>query len=321
MKIVRGVAPAALREVVDRPAITTLGVFDGLHLGHQAIVRTMVERARATGAVPTVVTFDPHPRQVLQPESAPPLLQTFPQKMDGLRQLGVGQVIVLTFDHALASLSAERFVEMILVEALASREVYLGAGFAFGYQRQGNIDRLLAWSEQYQFLAAEVPELQIRGHRVSSTLIRKLLQAGRVNLARRMLGRPYGMEGVVVRGEALGRRLLFPTANLAVENRVLPAEGVYITLTLVDGHWQRSVTNIGRRPTVSDETALRIETHLLDFDGDLYDQTLRLRFLHRLRGERKFSGIEALKAQIAQDRARAVRYFEAAAVQRHLRFR
>lgn len=321
MKIVRGLPPEELKGVVERPAITTLGVFDGLHLGHQAIVRMVVERAALTGMVPTVVTFDPHPRQVLKPETAPPLLQTFAQKMEGLRLLGVRQVVVLPFDATLAALSAERFVEQILVEALGATEVYLGKGFAFGHQRQGNIERLLAWSREMRFFAAEVPEVRVRGHRVSSTLIRRLLQGGRVNLARQMLGRPYGIEGLVVRGEGIGRRLLYPTANLAVQNRVLPSEGVYVTLCLVDGQWYRSVTNIGRRPTVSDQADLRIEAHLVDFDGDLYDQTLRLRFLHRLRGERKFAGIDELKAQISRDRARAVRYFEAGPVRRHLSFR
>ena len=316
MKIIRGIEPLEMR----RPAVSTLGVFDGLHLGHQEIVRTVVERAFLIEAVPTVVTFDPHPRQVLKPETAPPLLQTFHQKMEGLRLLGIQQVLVLEFNQELAIQPAEHFIEKILVEALESKEVYLGKGFAFGHERRGNIELLLQASQEFGFLAAEVPEVQLRGHRISSTMIRRLLKSGRVNLARRMLGRAYGIEGMVARGQGIGAKLLYPTANLAVQNRVLPADGVYVTLSLVDGVWHRSVTNIGKRPTVTDEGETRIEAHLIDFDRDIYDQQMRLRFLHRLRGEMKFAGLQELKAQIAADRARAIHYFGSGLIRRNLNF-
>src|SRR5262245_52703599 len=241
MEIIHGIENAEIR----RPTVLTLGVFDGLHLGHQEIVRTVVERALFIDAIPTLITFDPHPRQVLRPETAPPLLQTFNQKMEGLRLLGIQQVIVLEFNLMLAALSAEDFVRKYIVEALQAKEVYLGKGFAFGNQRRGNIELLQRLSQQYGFVAAEVPEVQLRGHRISSTMIRRLLKAGRVNLARRMLGRGYGIEGSVISGHGLGRKLLLPTANLEVQNRVLPVDGVYITLALVDGVWRRSITNIG----------------------------------------------------------------------------
>lgn len=316
MKIIRGTETGGL----GRPAVSTLGVFDGLHLGHQQIVRKVVERAAAIQAVPTVVTFDPHPRSVIRPETAPPLLQTFAQKMEGLRQLGVSQVLVVDFTPAVAELSAENFIDRFLVEALDSREVYLGEGFAFGHQRRGTIGLLREVSQRFGFLAAEVPEVQLRGYRISSTLIRQLLQAGQVNMARRMLGRPYGVEGLVTRGLGLGSRLLYPTANLAVDNRVIPAEGVYVTLSLVEGVWYRSVTNVGKRPTVSDDGISKIEAHLIDFDRDIYDQNVRLRFLHRLRGEKKFNGLDELKAQITRDRNLAIRYFERALIRRNLGF-
>jgi riboflavin kinase / FMN adenylyltransferase len=316
MKIFHGTEHADIR----RPTVVTLGVFDGLHLGHQAIVKTVVERAAQCGATPTLITFDPHPRQVLRPESAPPLLQTFNQKMEGLRLLGLQQVIVLRFTPELAALPAEMFVQQYLCDALQAREVYLGKGFAFGHQRRGNIELLLRLSQSLGFYAAEVPEVQLRHARISSTVVRQLLQAGRVNLARRMLGRPYGIEGVVTRGHGIGHQLLYPTANLAVENRVLPADGVYVTLTLIEGVWRRSVTNIGKRPTFGGELASKIETHLLDFAGDLYGQTIRVRMLHRLRGEKKFNGVEELKAQIGRDRERALRYFRGALVRRNLKF-
>jgi riboflavin kinase / FMN adenylyltransferase len=320
MKIIHGTAHNLAYTELQRPTVLTLGVFDGLHLGHQAIVRTVVERALLSGATPTLITFDPHPRQVLKPETAPPLLQTFNQKMEGLRLLGLQQVLVLDFTPELAALSAEEFTQRFICDALQAREVYLGKGFAFGHGRRGNIELLLRLSQQLGFYAAEVPEVQLRKHRISSTLVRRLLQGGKVNLARRMLGRPYGIEGQVTRGHGVGKQLLYPTANLEVHNRVLPLDGVYVTLTLVDGVWRRSVTNIGKRPTFGGGVESKVETHLIDFDSDLYEQTIRVRVLHRLRGEQKFSGIEELKAQIGRDRARAIRYFESELVRRNLSF-
>lgn len=316
MKVFHGLAHDELR----RPTVLTLGVFDGLHLGHQEIVRTVVERALLIDATPTLITFDPHPRQVLKPDTAPPLLQTFHQKMEGLKMLGIEQVAVLNFNHELAALSAEEFVGRFIVAALQAREVYLGKGFAFGHQRHGNIELLQALSRQMGFYAAEVGEVQVRGHRVSSTLVRRLLKAGRVNVARRMLGRPYGVEGTVARGHGIGKQLLYPTANLAIENRVLPADGVYVTLALVNEQWHRSVTNIGKRPTFGGEPESKVEAHLIDFDQDLYGQTIRVRVLHRLRGERKFASVDELRAQIARDRTRAIRYFNSALVSRNLNF-
>ncbi len=305
---------------IRRPTVLTLGVFDGLHLGHQEIVRTVVERALLTDATPSLITFDPHPRQVLKPETAPPLLQTFHQKMEGLKLLGMQQVIVLRFTHELSLLSAEEFVRRYVYGALQAREVYLGKGFAFGHNREGNIEVLRALSQKFGFRAEEVPEVRLRQHRISSTMIRRLLKAGRVNLARRMLGRPYGIEGEVTGGRGVGRDLLFPTANLEIQNRVLPADGVYVTLTLVDDVWYRSVTNIGKRPTLGGDPESRVETHLIDFDRELYGQTIRVRVLHRLRSERKFASIDELRAQISRDRERAIRYFNSAFVRRNLSF-
>lgn len=316
MEIFHGIENVDIR----RPTVLTLGVFDGLHLGHQAIIRTVVERSLLIDAVPTLITFDPHPRQVLKPETAPPLLQTFNQKAEGLASLGIQQIIVLEFNQDLATLSAEDFVEQFIVLGLQAREVYLGKGFAFGNQRRGNIELLQQLSRQFDFHADEVPEVRLRGHRISSTMVRMLLKSGRVNVARRMLGRPYGIEGVVMRGHGIGRQLLYPTANLDLQNRVLPADGVYVTLALVDGIWRRSVTNIGKRPTFGGELESKVETHLIDFDQDLYDQTIRVRVLHRLRGEKKFSGVDELRAQITRDRDRAVRYFNSNFARRNLSF-
>jgi riboflavin kinase / FMN adenylyltransferase len=294
---------------IARPTVLTLGVFDGLHLGHQLIMRTVVERARALQAVPTVLTFDPHPRAVLHPESAPPLLQTFDQKIEALSVLGIEQTIVVRFTREFAQVRAEEFLRDVVQERLHARAVYLGRGFAFGYQREGNIELLRRASAQLGFAADEVPEVRLRGQRISSSRIRALLARGQVNLARRMLGRPYGVEGRVVRGHERGRTIGFPTANLHPQNRVIPAGGVYVTATLIDGVWRRSVTNIGTRPTFDQDNQPSIETYVLDWTGDLYGDVVRVRFLRRLRAERKFADFTELQRQIAYDTARARAYF------------
>src|SRR5918911_5423882 len=253
---------------IARPTVLTLGVFDGLHLGHQLIMRTVGERAGAVRAVPTVLTFDPHPRAVLPPESAPPLLQTFDQKIEAFGVLGVEQTIVIRFTPEFARVRAEEFLRDVVHERLQAKEVYLGRGFAFGRGREGDINLLRRVSGELGFVADEVPEVRLRGQRISSSRIRELLAAGRVNLARRMLGRPYGVEGRVVRGAERGRVLGFPTANLRPQNRVIPRGGVYITATLIEGAWRRSVTNVGTRPTFEKDSAQSsVETYVMDWSG------------------------------------------------------
>lgn len=294
---------------IQKPTVLTLGVFDGLHLGHQRIMQTVVERAKTIGAVPTAITFDPHPRAVLHPESAPPMLQTLDQRLANLQVLGIEQAIVIPFTHEFAAQPAEGFLSEIIHDRLQAKEVYLGKGFAFGKDRGGNIELLRSMSEKLGFTADEIDEVQLRGLRISSSRIRKLLAEGRVNLARRMLGRPYGVEGVIIRGNRRGHTIGFPTANLKPHNRVIPRYGVYATATLIDGTWRRSITNIGVRPTFESDADPSIESYVFDFDGDLYGAVLRVRFLHRIRDERKFNGIDELKAQIEKDTRRARNYF------------
>ena len=254
---------------IARPTVLTLGVFDGLHLGHQLVMRTVVEQARAVGAIPTVITFDPHPRAVLHPQSAPPLLQTFDQKIEALAVLGIEQSIVVRFTPEFAHVRAEEFLRDVVHERLQAREVYLGRGFAFGYEREGNIELLRRVSGRLGFHADEVAEVRLRGKRISSSRIRELLSEGRVNLARRMLGRPYGVEGRVVRGAERGRTLGFPTTNLEAYNRVIPRSGVYITATLIDDSWRRSLTNVGTRPPFEEAGATSIETFVMNCHGEL----------------------------------------------------
>jgi riboflavin kinase/FMN adenylyltransferase len=305
MKIFHGTENANIL----RPTVLTLGVFDGLHLGHQKIMQTVVERAEAVSASPTAITFDPHPRAVLHPESAPPLLQTLDQRLANFEVLGIEQAIVIPFDRAFAAQPAEDFLRDIVHDRLHAKEVYLGKGFAFGKDRGGNIDLLRKMSDGLGFFADEVPEVRLRGQRISSSTIRKFLSDGRINLARRMLGRPYGVEGVIIRGLRRGHTIGFPTANLKPHNRVVPKFGVYATATLLDGVWRKSITNIGVRPTFETEAEPSIETYIFDYDGDLYGDVLRVRFLHRIRDERKFGGIDELKAQIEKDTLRALNYF------------
>jgi riboflavin kinase/FMN adenylyltransferase len=303
---------------IARPTVVTLGVFDGLHLGHQLVMRTVVERAHALGAVPTVITFDPHPRAVLHPESAPPLLQTFDQKIEAFGVLGIEQTIVVRFTRRFAEVRAPEFLRDVLQERLHAREVYLGRGFAFGHKREGNIGLLREVSRELGFHADEVPEVRLRGQRISSSRIRELLSEGRVNLARRMLGRPYGVEGRVVRGAERGRTLGFPTANVHPQNRVIPRAGVYVTAALIDGAWRRSVTNVGVRPTFEHDAEPSVETFVINWEGDLYGDVVRVRFLHRLRDERRFASVAELKRQIAGDASRAERYFARQCIRRSL---
>ena len=302
---------------IQRPTVLTLGVFDGLHLGHQLILRTVVERAQATNAVPTVITFDPHPRAVLHPESSPPLLQTLDQKVEAFGVLGIEQTIVIRFTEEFSKIRAADFLQDIVKDRLHAKEVYLGRGFAFGHNREGNIDLLRRVSRDLGFAADEVPEVRLRGQRVSSSRIRQLLVEGKVNLARRMLGRPYGVEGRVQHGVERGHQLGFPTANLHPQNRVIPKNGVYVTGILVDGAWRRSVTNVGVRPTFGTETEPSVETFVLNWSGDLYGDVVRVRFLYRLRDEKRFASVDLLKSQIQHDVRRAENYFERAGA-RHM---
>jgi riboflavin kinase/FMN adenylyltransferase len=305
MKIFHGTDNAG----ITRSTVLTLGVFDGLHLGHQKIMQTVVERAAAINAVPTAITFDPHPRAVLYPENAPPLLQTLDQRLANFEVLGIRQAIVIRFDKAFGAQNAEVFLRDIVHERLQAKEVYLGKGFAFGANRGGNIELLRKISSELGFFADEVDEVCLRNQRISSSKIRQLLADGQVNLARRMLGRPYGVEGQIIHGNKRGRTIGFPTANLKPVNRVIPKYGVYATAALIKDVWRRSITNVGVRPTFDGDREPSIETYILDFDGDLYGEVLRVRFLHRIRDERKFSGIDELKMQIGKDTNQALEYF------------
>jgi len=303
---------------IDRPTVLTWGVFDGLHIGHRRIIQTVVERARARSVTPTMLTFEPHPRAVLRPETAPPLLQTFDQRLEGLDRLGIEQTVVIPFTREFSLTTAEQFLRDLVFGRLDAQEVYVGEGVAFGHQRQGRFDLVQNIAQELGRVAVQVDEVKLCGHQVRSTVIRRLLKAGHINRPRKMLGRPYEIVGAVIKGRGVGGELLVSTANLHVENAIIPAQGVYITLTLVEGIWRPSATNIGTRPTFGGDPEVNVECHILDLQQDLLGQRLRLQFLHRLRDEKKFPDVAALKQQIAQDIRRTRRYFNAPPVKNAL---
>jgi len=293
-----------------RPVIT-IGNFDGVHLGHQHLMRTLVSRAREVGGVAIVVTFEPHPLQVLAPDNAPGQLQTLSQKLAALGALGIEGVVVLSFTRELARMSARDFVTSILHERIRAREIHVGPSFAFGHRREGSFNLLKEMGDVMGFQVEKVHQVQFRGSRVSSTMVRQALVTGQVALARRLLGRPFSMAGEVVHGSGTGAGISVPTANIASPNELSPRNGVYVTVLRMNGRAWKSVTNIGFRPTVTrqDSGPVTLEAHALDFRGDLYGASVELDFLLRLREERRFFSTDALVSRIQKDIAAARRYF------------
>jgi riboflavin kinase/FMN adenylyltransferase len=282
------------------PAVA-IGNFDGVHLGHQALVRRIVERARGTDGTAVVLTFDPHPARVLAPERAPEALLTLAQRAELLAALGVDQLAVLPFDPGVAELAPAAFAELVLAGALGARAVVVGEQFRFGRGRSGDIATLRAAGARLGFEVLPVTPILEAGLRVSSSRVRAALMGGDVELAGRLLGREPFVDGRVVRGDGRGGGLGFPTANLDVLNQALPGPGVYAAwCRLPDGETRGAAANVGRRPTFGGG-ALTVEAHLLDHAGDLYDRTLRLSFVRRLRGERRFAGRDQLIVQIGAD--------------------
>jgi riboflavin kinase/FMN adenylyltransferase len=291
-------------------SVLAIGNFDGIHLGHQAILRATVERAQALNSVSTALTFDPSPRKVLHPESAPLRLSTNAQRMEWFNALGLEAVVVLPFTLDLARLSPAEFIEQILVRDLRGRAVLVGENFRFGHKQTGDVHLLTALGKKHGFDVVILPPVVYRGEVVSSTIIRREIAEGDVSHAARLLGRPFALTGEVISGTGTGRRFTFPTLNLAPEQELLPARGVYITRACLEGETRshRSVTNIGTRPTFNG-ASLSVETHLLDAQPTTAPRRMEVRFWKRLRAEKKFSGPEELRAQIAKDIARANSFF------------
>ena len=288
-------------------SVLTAGNFDGLHVGHRAIMDTVTTRAHALGGAAVVYTFEPHPRKVLQPDRAPRLLTTLEQKLELLEAQGVDAVIVEPFTREFARFPAERFVREILHERIDPREVYVGYDFRYGRDREGSMRTLTELGPHLGFAVTIIPEVTVGDRDVNSTRIRELLEEGRVDEAALLLERPYTVRGTVMRGDQRGRTIGFPTLNLASENEILPALGVYAgQVRFLDAEpgtqveWP-AVTNVGRRPTFKDDDPVLAEAHLLDFEEDVYDRRIEITFEHFLRAEQKFENVDALKSQIGRD--------------------
>jgi riboflavin kinase/FMN adenylyltransferase len=292
------------------PTVVSVGNFDGVHMAHQAVVRRMAERAHAIGGKAVAVTFDPHPLRILRPDSSPRLLTPLDVKLQLLEQTGVDAVLVLPFTRDLSLMSAHDFARNVLVEALHAREVHEGYNFHFGHKAQGNVDTLAQFGREMGFDVHTYSEQLLRGHHVSSSEIRSLIAAGRVERAHALLGRPFSILSNPGRGRGYGTRYTVPTVNLARYDELVPANGVYITRVRVNGECFDAVTNVGVRPTFGPDS-FAIESHLLNFHPiELLAQTeVELIFLKRLRDERKFEIVEALREQIGKDVERAQRFF------------
>lgn len=288
---------------LPRGSIVTIGNYDGVHRGQRAILDLVVARARDAGAPAVVITFEPHPLAVLAPERVPPRLTTMAQKERLLDEAGVDHVLVVRFTPQFSRLPARLFVRELLAERLAVREVYVGAGFVFGHRREGDLPLLRQLGDAFGFAAFGVPEVHYGGERISSTRIRRAVADGAVGEAWEMLGRPYAVTGLIARGDRMGQRLGWPTINLALDNELVPADGVYVSRVRFPSFPATfdCVTNIGTRPTVYENYQRVVESHILDFSADVYGERVELSFHRRLREERIFPSVMDLSAQIRRD--------------------
>ncbi len=285
--------------------VLALGNFDGLHRGHRKILDRMRRVATERGATSVIMTFDPHPPRVGRPDKAPRLLMTKAQKLEAIADAGVQGAAIVRFTPELSRWEPETFVRTVLVDWLHVSEVWVGANFLFGHDRSGNFSLLRVLGARYGFKAEKIDPVRYKDFVVSSTRIRRLVSEVRVDEAGALLGHQYFVDGSVIRGDQRGRTIGFPTANLCTENELLPPLGVYATTTEIGGIVHPSVTNIGTRPTVDDSGRIAIETHIFDFNRDLYGQSIRVGFVQRLRDERFFESLDLLRAQIDADCQRA----------------
>ncbi len=288
--------------------VATIGVFDGLHLGHQAIVKRVVERAREMNGTGILLTFSPHPQKIISPADAPSLLQLPVQKHRLLREMDLDILVRFPFSRQVSRFSPERFVRDVL-GSHGMKEIHVGSNFRFGYGRAGDFMTLESLGRKFGFDVYSIDSVRFRGQRVSSTVVRKLLGQGRVALCRRLLDRPYQILGTVVRGSGRGADLGYPTANLQPASELIPATGVYVTRATVNGAVFVGATNIGYRPTLGEPADKPlVETYLLDADCDLYGEFMTLDFWYRLRAERRFSNLAALRRRVGCDVRMARKY-------------
>ena len=294
-----------------RNCFATIGNFDGVHIGHQAIFRALKARALRLAAPTTAIVFEPQPSEYFAPDGAPARLTRLREKLNALDRADVDWVQCLRFDRALSDLTPDEFVHRVLVEGLGVRYLAVGDDFRFGAGRQGDFGTLQAAGRRHGFEVEDTPTVQLDGRRVSSTWVREALEAGDLDLATRLLGRYYRICGRVAQGQRLGRQLGFPTANIALHRRVSPLQGVFaVTVEGAGLHGHPGVANVGRRPTVGGVVP-QLEVHLLNFDNDLYGQHLEIGFHHRIRPERRFESLNALRDQIQRDAVAAHNWLNA----------
>jgi riboflavin kinase/FMN adenylyltransferase len=290
--------------------VLTIGNFDGLHLGHQALLRLLADRARERGLPASVLTFEPHPREFFSPLDAPPRLTSLREKLLLLGDNSVDHAHIQQFNTRFSSLSAKEFIQFVLVHGLRTRHLLIGDDFRFGERRSGDFTMLEAAGRMHGFSVEAMPTLSVADERVSSSAVRKALEAGNLNHAARLLGRSYSIAGQVMRGNQLGRTLGFPTLNIALRTRRTALRGVFVVEVEGLGEQHvRGVANVGVRPTIANALQHRLEVHLLDWSGDCYGAHLRIHFLHKLRDECRFPSLDALKAQIGLDTQAARGWF------------
>lgn len=299
MKLVR--APGELK-VGPSGVCLAIGFFDGVHLGHQQIIRQTIADAHQHEALALVITFDNHPNTVVAPDRVPQLIYSLSSKLRTIESLGPDAVLLVHFDKAFSQLSAEQFIRDLARDLVHVRSICVGANFTFGYKRAGNVELLNRLGAELNFVVHALASVSLDGETVSSTRIRESIRSGNLDAASQMLGRAYSLRGPVIRGDGLGQKLGFPTANLDTTGLVLPPKGVYAVQVQCDSARHHAVLNIGVRPTLQNPTPeLRVEAHLLDFTGNLYDQVLEMTFIEKLREEMKFPDLQALRAQITRD--------------------
>ena len=289
-------------ERLTGPLFLAIGVFDGVHRGHQAVISTSADHARAANGTQVVLTFNPHPEKVLRPQAAPHLLSATQHKIELIRALGVAHLLVVTFDKSFAATEPETFVEELVAHSRPLREICVGHEWSFGKNRRGNLDLLKTLGQKFNFHVVGVPPVRANGEVVSSTAIRQAIEKGDFARAAAMLGREYTILGTVTHGDNLGKKIGFPTANLSAHSEQFPPNGVYAAEARIDSELHRGVINLGTRPTVSSGKSERVlEIHLFDFNRDIYGRDVEVRFLKFLRPEKKFENLDALVEQIRQD--------------------
>ena len=307
MKIIH--TPDELK-AAGRKVCLAIGFFDGVHLGHQQIIRQTIADARLHDALALVLTFDRHPNTVVAPGDVPPLIYSLPQKLRAIESLGPDVVLLLHFDENFSRQSGEEFIRRLAREPGHIQSLCIGADFVFGHKRSGNVSLLKRLGGELGFAVHGLAAVSLDGRGVSSTRIRELIRRGNLDAASQMLGRPYTVSGRVIQGDQLGRTLGFPTANLDATGLVLPPNGVYVALAHVRGRTCRAALNIGFRPTVASKPhTVHVEAHLLNFADEIYEEELELEIGDKLRGEQKFSSTDELKEQITRDIAAAASHF------------